>query len=1264
MALRPLNSVGGFSVGEAPVTIVAANGDITTANLSANGNVSFTGSNVSLGAVSNLHITGGSTGQFLQTNGSGALTWASVSSSSLTNGNSNIVIAANGNITMGVAGEANIFKLYPSGSGYNAGLAITGDLGGNILYANAANISGNISATGEISTPTGNVVAARLGGVLTTSSQPNITTVGVLDFLSVSGNATFGGNIISNNSSAVVSLAGNLSSKNANLGNAATANYFIGNGSLLTGTVANANYALYANLADHANTAYSVSGANVNGEVANANYATHAGTAYSVSGANVNGTVANANYALYSGTATTANSVDGANVTGTVANATFAANAGYANISGAANSVAGANVTGTVANANYSLYANLSSYANVAYEVSGANVTGTVANANYALYAGTADSANAVAGANVTGTVANANYSLYANLSSYANTAYAVDGANVNGTVANANYAAFANVTAFANSVAGANVTGEVANANYAAFSNLATTANTALAVAGANVSGTVANANYAAFSNLATTANTALAVAGANVSGEVANANYASFANSATYASNVNASGIVGTVANANYAAYAGDVVNAAQPNITSLGNLTTLHVTGTTTTGNANVSGTALITQANIGNADVTGQIIAGSLQTANINAVAALTVTGTTGINLVAGTGTIDAGNARITQLGTPQADSDAATKRYVDEIAQGLHTHDACKVATPDTLAVITGGTITYNNGSSGVGANLVTTGSFNLIDGVNVQTSGTRILVKGEANTAHNGIYVWSNATVIVRADDFDTSAEMAGGDFTFVQSGNTYDNTGWVMPDPVAIVGTSPVVWVQFSGAGSYQAGNGISIDGTIINANIDNVTTAIVGGNIVVKASAQLTTPNIGAATGTSVSLSGAANVDSLNSNANVTGGNLITVGSVFAPAVVANSGAYDTRLVLSTSSGIIEANTNGNATQFLPGGQIRLSGAKAIYGGTLDGSQLVLGTGQIDLVQNRGGNVTVQTGTGGTTANTWTFAQNGVFTAPGNIVTTANASFGNSSVTGLSTTANLSVTNSANLGAVGNVIITGGSSGQYLKTDGSGNLSWETLSSSGVSNGTSNVSIPVSNGNVNISANGVANVLIVTTGGEVVANALQTTLYAQIGGALVVGSNVQANSNINVGYSVVANGGIYANSGTVKGNTVVSKTTVAFGDGAALINAKTATTNSTSSNQTLVSIENSFDAITGIEFYVKGKDGNAKYSSQTVSCVASNADVDYSIYGSNYLGSSPGSLSVVAVANAIVLRVTPTSSNTTDWSIAWKYL
>jgi len=48
----------------------------TLTSLSVSGNVDFTGPNVSLGNVSNLHITGGTNGYFLTTDGSGSLSWA------------------------------------------------------------------------------------------------------------------------------------------------------------------------------------------------------------------------------------------------------------------------------------------------------------------------------------------------------------------------------------------------------------------------------------------------------------------------------------------------------------------------------------------------------------------------------------------------------------------------------------------------------------------------------------------------------------------------------------------------------------------------------------------------------------------------------------------------------------------------------------------------------------------------------------------------------------------------------------------------------------------------------------------------------------------------------------------------------------------------------------------------------------------------------------------------------------------------------------
>ena len=61
-----------------------------------------------------------------------------------------------------------------------------------------------------------------------------------------------------------------------------------------------------------------------------------------------------------------------------------------------------------------------------------------------------------------------------------------------------------------------------------------------------------------------------------------------------------------------------------------------------------------------------------------------------------------------------------------------------------------------------------------------------------------------------------------------------------------------------------------------------------------------------------------------------------------------------------------------------------------------------------------------------------------------------PSGIETSGNYTVNGMNVSANASVANLSVTNSANLGAVGNVIITGGTNGYVLQTDGSGTLSW----------------------------------------------------------------------------------------------------------------------------------------------------------------------------------------------------------------------
>ena len=67
MAIRSFNSVGGFSVAETPVEIVSNVGNVTPTNLDVSAGLS------DLGAIGNVTITGGSSGQGIITDGSGGI---------------------------------------------------------------------------------------------------------------------------------------------------------------------------------------------------------------------------------------------------------------------------------------------------------------------------------------------------------------------------------------------------------------------------------------------------------------------------------------------------------------------------------------------------------------------------------------------------------------------------------------------------------------------------------------------------------------------------------------------------------------------------------------------------------------------------------------------------------------------------------------------------------------------------------------------------------------------------------------------------------------------------------------------------------------------------------------------------------------------------------------------------------------------------------------------------------------------------------------
>ena len=169
-------------------------------------------------------------------------------------------------------------------------------------------------------------------------------------------------------------------------------------------------------------------------------------------------------------------------------------------------------------------------------------------------------------------------------------------------------------------------------------------------------------------------------------------------------------------------------------------------------------------------------------------------------------------------RITGLGTPQADYDAATKLYVDSIATGLDPKESCLVATSGDTGSYSG------SGSSGGTLSSVPAS----VDGITLE-DGDRILVKDQSDAKENGIYVKSGSTWNRAPDqDGNPEAEVSAGNFTFIETGATYIGYGFVVQgDGVLTINTDPIVWVKFSKSDLDAVSSEITSLSSAINSEI-----------------------------------------------------------------------------------------------------------------------------------------------------------------------------------------------------------------------------------------------------------------------------------------------------------------------------------------------------------------------------------------------------------------------------------------------------
>lgn len=346
-----------------------------------------------------------------------------------------------------------------------------------------------------------------------------------------------------------------------------------------------------------------------------------------------------------------------------------------------------------------------------------------------------------------------------------------------------------------------------------------------------------------------------------------------------------------------------------------------------------------------------------------------------------------GALAMGTNRITGLGDPIAGTDAANKNYVDTAVTGLSWKQAVRVATTANGTLATA----FANGQT--------------VDGV-VLATGDRILIKNQTTQTENGLYLVNASGAPTRVGDADAGTELAGA-AVFVQAGTVNSDTGWIQTTNAPItIGTTNVVFSQFSGSGTYTAGTGLTLTGNTFSITAP-VSIALGGtGLTAAPTNGQLLIGN-----GTGYSL------------ATITAGTAISVVNAAGSITIANTGVTSnvagtgisvsgaTGAVTISNTGLLSA--TGTANQVLVNGT---SGAAQTGAVTLTLPQSIATTSAPTFA-----NLTVS----GLTANAFTFSSTGGLLASTAAATNGQLLIGSTGGSPVAATlaagAGLSVTNAA---------------------------------------------------------------------------------------------------------------------------------------------------------------------------------------------------------------------------------------------------
>jgi autotransporter family porin len=375
------------------------------------------------------------------------------------------------------------------------------------------------------------------------------------------------------------------------------------------------------------------------------------------------------------------------------------------------------------------------------------------------------------------------------------------------------------------------------------------------------------------------------------------------------------------------------------------------------------------------------------------------------------------------------------------------------------------------------GQAGLGATLTNAGTNAalVIDSITATVS-ERVLVTGQTNQAYNGIYDvttvgdGSTAWVLTRSSDGSSyipqSANgLSAGSYFFITNGDVYGGSSWIVTTTGEIdIGITNVVFVQFSQGGAYTGSNGINVTGTLITANVDNETTAIIGGNIAVKTSANLVTPNIGDATFSSLTWNN-------SSNGNINVSNINASNTILTNVLSVNTSATANTLTTNAWANI--------GTDLIVGGNANISGNVQVgngSGGNITGvNYIYANTANITLDAIIGGNANIS---GNLTAGN-SFLNETHISGNANVTgnTLANYITSNVDITAIGNiNANIAnITNDALIGGNANVsstLFVGNNSSNVTITNGNANLTGNIF----IGNNSSNVSI-TNDGNITVS-------------------------------------------------------------------------------------------------------------------------------------------------------------------------------------------